>query len=296
MKNYTLLLVFLLEAVFLFATNPIDEAYKQDYLAKYSTLAQSEMRRVGIPASIKLAQGILESSWGRSELTQNSNNHFGLKCKTDDGFDCYFKEDDDYVEGKLVKSPFRKYQSAEASYMDHSNYLYNNPRYDLCFAQGMDYRAWAHALKSCGYATAKDYAEKIIATIERYNLQRYDVLVSPIHQPVATLTTKPVPQVMHIVSALSTEYRYIYRIVDFEMTGQMQELPLEQPLVTETPQNVPVAEELAPVITEIIDVPAPVQPIEGPKEEKIYEPVAPPRNSRSMARKLNRHWDLPATF
>jgi len=303
MKNYTLFTVFLLNAALVFGGNPSDEAYKQDYLSKFAPLAQSEMRRVGIPASIKLAQGILESSWGRSELTLNSNNHFGIKCKTADGFDCYFKKDDDEnLEGELIKSPFRKYHSAEASYLDHSNFLYQNPRYALCFEQGMDYRAWAHALKNCGYATAEDYAEKIISTIREYNLDRYDVMVTPFDQAVTTRPTGAAQEAMHIVSVLDIEYRYIYRIMDFEMTGLIPELPTEATVMNTTPTTPtrPVASEAFILEDETAATAETPTATSEPKASMIegqeYEPVAPPENSASMARKLSRYWDLPQTF
>jgi len=158
------------------------------YIDKYKEIAQSEMQRVGIPASIKLAQGILESNSGRSTLAQKANNHFGIKCGKYWEGPTFHREDDDYINGKLIKSCFRKFNNAEHSYSAHSDFL-TNPgsqyRYGFLFElDPYDYVSWAHGLKSAGYATDPKYADKIITVIEKYKLYLYDAIAP-------TATTPP---------------------------------------------------------------------------------------------------------
>ncbi len=152
------------------------EAFDQ-YIAQYKEIAIQEMHRTGIPASIKLAQGLLESNAGRSTLAKKANNHFGIKCggkqwkgKT------YYREDDDYKKGKLVKSCFRKYKNIHTSYIAHSDFLKgNSKRYGFLFElPKTDYKNWAKGLKKAGYATSKTYSKKLIKLIEEYQLYQYD--------------------------------------------------------------------------------------------------------------------------
>ena len=159
-----------------FATN----FARQNYINSHADLAVFEMMRAGIPASVKLAQGILETNSGNSTLVLQSNNHFGIKCKPDwEGYR-YYHEDDDYENGKLIKSCFRSYDNVKQSYQDHSDFLRNNPRYKTLFQlDPTDYQGWAHGLKSCGYATAKDYAERLIRIIEQNQLYAYDHAPQP---------------------------------------------------------------------------------------------------------------------
>ncbi len=146
-----------------------------EYVDHYKDIAISEMYRSGIPASIKLGQGILESDCGNSVLSKNSNNHFGIKCKKEWTGKTYQHKDDDYKNGKLIKSCFRAYYSSYESYIDHSEFLSNRDRYKMLFnLHHTDYKQWAFGLKSAGYATAKGYAEKLISIIERYELHQYD--------------------------------------------------------------------------------------------------------------------------
>ena len=150
-------------------------AYTWEYINTYSDIAIREMQRSGIPASITLAQGIHESSWGRGELSLNSNNHFGIKCKKEWQGPTFYIEDDDYVNGELIKSCFRAYGNVEDSYIDHTDFLVNNTRYQALFKlSSADYVAWAKGLKQCGYATDPNYANKLIKTIEEYQLDQYD--------------------------------------------------------------------------------------------------------------------------
>ncbi len=135
------------------------------YIERYAELAIQEMDRTGIPAAIKIAQGILETDAGRSELVQQSNNHFGIKCKTSWTGEKVYHDDD------AAGECFRKYTSASDSYTDHSDYLKSQPRYAFLFDFDLnDYKSWAWGLKKAGYATNPIYAQTLIKFIETYNL------------------------------------------------------------------------------------------------------------------------------
>lgn len=152
---------------------------KNEYAEKYKGIAIAEMQRVGIPASIKLAQGILESGSGGSDLATAANNHFGIKCGSNWDGKTYKKKDDEYDDkGNKIESCFRKYSKPEESFYDHSEFL-RDPRkyYRYGFLFGLDkrdYRAWARGLESAGYATEKGYADKVIDIIEKNKLYQYD--------------------------------------------------------------------------------------------------------------------------
>ncbi len=149
-------------------------------------LAQSEMAAQGVPASIKLAQGILESNSGRSELALKARNHFGIKCGSAWTGPTFGKEDDDYnADGDLIKSCFRVYPSPEQSYRDHSQFL-KKPRYSKLFKLNIkDYKGWARGLKEAGYATNPKYPQLLINLIERHQLYKYDdVKYTPPTDPV----------------------------------------------------------------------------------------------------------------
>ena len=163
-------------AIFLIVFSGISDDHKTAYIEKYSAIAIAEMNRTGIPASIKLAQGIHESNAGNSSLSLNSNNHFGIKCKSHWLGETYYHKDDDYdKKGTLVNSCFRAYSSPVDSYIDHSNFIINSIHYsrlvDIC---GKDYRQWAYGLQNLGYATDPKYAEKLIRIIESQKLYRFD--------------------------------------------------------------------------------------------------------------------------
>lgn len=155
--------------------------FRLAYIEQYKSIAIQEMERAGVPASIKLAQAILESDFGRSDLARRANNHFGIKCGVNwDGRE-FYKEDDDYDDnGKLVKSCFRVYRSPEASFIAHSEFLRDPAkdfRYGFLFRlDPTDYRSWANGLKRAGYATAANYHERLINLIETYKLHEYDRL------------------------------------------------------------------------------------------------------------------------
>jgi len=149
------------------------------YIDEFQYIAISEMERTGVPASIKLAQGILESNAGRSTLARKANNHFGIKCGGRWNGKKYYHKDDDYKKGKLVKSCFRGYRDAEYSYLAHSDFLLENRRYnDLFELDPTNYKKWAKGLKKAGYATSKTYDKKLIRIIEEYGLSKFDNMAS----------------------------------------------------------------------------------------------------------------------
>lgn len=142
---------------------------KEEYVDKYKSIAVAHMERYGIPASITMAQGVLESDAGNSWLSKNSNNHFGIKCKRN-WTGATISYDDD-AKGEC----FRKYPSVEESYADHATFLDSQPRYDSIFAySSTDYKSWARGLKAAGYATAPDYAARLVKIIEDYKLYLLD--------------------------------------------------------------------------------------------------------------------------
>ena len=140
-----------------------------DYIAKYSALAVSEMQRTGVPASITLAQGLLESGAGLSPLAVHAHNHFGIKCHNDWEGETFYKDDD------REQECFRAFRTVEESFRAHSDFLRNRPRYAALFElDPTDYRAWARGLRAAGYATDPAYAKKLIKQIEDYGLNRFD--------------------------------------------------------------------------------------------------------------------------
>lgn len=138
------------------------------YIERFAQVAMAEQEAHGIPASITLAQGILESASGRSTLATEANNHFGIKCGTGWNGETTLRSDD------VPDECFRAYESPEESYADHSRFLLR-PRYAALFElDSSDYAGWARTLRKCGYATDPNYAARLIAIIERYALYAYD--------------------------------------------------------------------------------------------------------------------------
>ncbi|HTG67308.1 MAG TPA: glucosaminidase domain-containing protein [Flavobacterium sp.] len=143
-----------------------------NYVLQYKDVAMNNMKTYGIPASIILAQGILESGAGRGDLAVSANNHFGIKCHSDWTGDTVNHDDDSSQEC------FRKYNKVSESYKDHALFLTGKGRYSSLFELDKDdYRAWAKGLRKAGYATDTQYPEKLISYIERYNLGQYDAQV-----------------------------------------------------------------------------------------------------------------------
>jgi hypothetical protein len=144
-------------------------ALVNNYIQKYSDIAIREMAEYHIPASITLAQGILESNAGRSDLALEANNHFGIKCHKEWTGKTFFKDDD------AKNECFRKYENPFESFRDHSYFLTRRDRYKGLFLLDIkDYKGWATGLKSAGYATNPVYAQLLIKTIETYFLDRFD--------------------------------------------------------------------------------------------------------------------------
>ena len=206
-------------------------AFNEDqerYIAEYKDIAIREMERQGVPASIKLAQGILESDAGRSFLARRAKNHFGIKCGRAWNGEKVYREDDDYNDqGRLIKSCFREYRNPEASFVAHSEFL-RDPnkafRYGFLFRlDPTDYRAWAHGLRRAGYATNPRYPELLISLIERYNLSQYDapgavdpVVIEPVVEEVIS-GIRQVNDVSYFVSDRPLSVAEIARKVDLSV-------------------------------------------------------------------------------
>lgn len=166
MKKNILILIALLNLSYIAAqsTNDIYRAY----INEFHRIAQKQQDKYKIPASITLAQGLIESGAGRSELAQKSMNHFGIKCHDWNGKKVYHDDDE-------AQECFRKYSDVGDSYEDHSLFLVGRPRYKELFSlRPTDYVNWAHGLKKAGYATDPNYAYKLIDIIEKYELYKYD--------------------------------------------------------------------------------------------------------------------------
>jgi flagellum-specific peptidoglycan hydrolase FlgJ/LysM repeat protein len=170
----------------------------KQYVLDYKGVAQTNMKKHGIPASIILAQGILESGAGKGTLCVSANNHFGIKCHNDWTGDKVFHDDDSEQEC------FRKYKQASESFEDHALFLTGRGRYaELFKLEKDDYEGWAKGLRAAGYATDPKYPDKLIGLIERYELAKYDAEVldknyTPVVKPVAqkpapAVVTKPTP-------------------------------------------------------------------------------------------------------
>ena len=144
-----------------------------NYVLQYKDIAIGNMKTYGIPASIILAQGILESCAGRGDLALEANNHFGIKCHKDWLGESVRHDDDS------AQECFRKYPEPAESYRDHALFLVGKKRYESLFTyEKDDYKAWAKGLRACGYATDPKYPDKLISYIERYNLHQYDCQVT----------------------------------------------------------------------------------------------------------------------
>lgn len=160
-----LLLCFILQTL---SAQRRNSAY-QAYIKEYADLAVEQMKKHKIPASITLAQGLLESGAGRSSLARKSNNHFGIKCHSD------WRGKKTYHDDDAPKECFRVYSSVKDSYDDHSQFLKRGARYAFLFELKItDYKGWARGLKKAGYATDRSYANRLITIIEDYELYKYD--------------------------------------------------------------------------------------------------------------------------
>lgn len=153
---------------FLASLSSFAQSARQIYIDTYDVVAMREMKAHKIPASITLAQGILESGNGKSKLATKANNHFGIKCHNWKGAKVYHDDD-------RKNECFRKYKKADESYRDHSTFLTTRSRYAFLFGlKEDDYKGWARGLQKAGYATSKTYAKLLIRIIEENNLQQFD--------------------------------------------------------------------------------------------------------------------------
>lgn len=196
----------------------------ESYIEKYHNIAISEMDRSGVPASIKLSQGILESAFGNSPLALDGKNHFGIKCHKGWSGTTFWQWDDE-----VKPSCFRVYCSPEESYIDHTNFLMTRRHYDFLFTLSRtDYVAWARGLQRAGYATAPDYADKLIRLIDRYELYRYDFMNNQFVAAEKEKSPKPI-------------------FWDFVESIPVIALPeYDEPQVIQIPQVLPVTKPVAP--------------------------------------------------
>ena len=163
------------------------------YVKTYAEVAQHEMKYFNIPASITLAQGILESGIGGSRLATMANNHFGIKCHKEwNGKKIYHNDDE-------IGECFRAYNDPRQSYRDHSLFLTTRSRYNFLFEiKKSDYKSWARGLKKAGYATDPKYPNKLISLIERYRLDRYDLINRKLNKEAVSMA-KNIYQIVHQV-------------------------------------------------------------------------------------------------
>ena len=170
--RHIILFLLIVNGSILTAQNKQQNKITLDYIDKYKDIAMEEMVKYKIPASITLAQGILESGNGQSKLAKQGNNHFGIKCHSD------WKGKTMRMDDDAPNECFRVYKTAEESYRDHSKFLKNSQRYASLFDLKItDYKGWAKGLKKAGYATLPTYANVLINYIETYDLQQYDEMV-----------------------------------------------------------------------------------------------------------------------
>jgi LysM repeat protein len=161
--------LFILGLSLSFYLNASSNLSKKEYVSVYEKIAIQQMNQYKIPASITMAQGILESGSGNSTLAKTANNHFGIKCHTD------WKGEKVYLDDDAKNECFRSYSKVEDSYIDHSMFLTTRKRYESLFSLSIaDYKAWSHGLKAAGYATNPKYAEQLIQLIEELELFKLD--------------------------------------------------------------------------------------------------------------------------
>ncbi len=202
------------------------------YVNTYKEIAITEMLRSGVPASITLAQGILESSFGESDLVKSSNNHFGIKCKTEWTGPKVYHDDDEKGEC------FRVYATAEESYKDHSEFLRTRPNYAFLFKlDPTDFEGWANGLKKAGYATSPTYPQKLLKVINDYNLQQYSLeALARLNNP-APVTT-PATTLANTSVTTNTSIKENTNNQSEQSLNQTNETPLKEAVVKEETQVV----------------------------------------------------------
>lgn len=216
--------ILFLVLAFVFAINIHAQTPQKEYIEKYAQMAVAEMYRSGVPASITLAQGMLESGNGRSSLAIKANNHFGIKCHNGWAGGRVYHDDD--AKGEC----FRKYDAVVDSYRDHSDFLRYRDRYKFLFdLKPTDYKGWAYGLKKAGYATDPSYPAKLIKLIEDYGLHTYDTYSAPvsasstpstqIRKSQKTVSIPQSPTVIEQVAPMSEQHRRKY--FNFTISRQM---------------------------------------------------------------------------
>ncbi|MGC1515169.1 MAG: glucosaminidase domain-containing protein [Maribacter sp.] len=195
-----------------------------EYIETFAAAAQLEMKGYGIPASITLAQGLLESGYGKGELAMKTNNHFGIKCHTGWQGDYDFHDDD--AKGEC----FRKYNHPMYSFRDHSVFLTTRSRYDFLFdLNNTDYKGWAKGLKKAGYATDPKYPQKLIYLIEKYNLNAYDTQVKKAGYDATTLVATE-SETTHTVQKGDTLYslskKYFVSVDELKQINNLRDASL----------------------------------------------------------------------
>ncbi len=211
-----------------------DPAIIREYISAYKDLAIEEMQRTGVPAAIKLAQGIHETTAGTSPLVLRSNNHFGIKCKSNWKGQSVKHTDD------APNECFRKYDNPIDSYKDHSDFLKSNARYGSLFAlDPSDYSGWAHGLKKAGYATNPKYPLILVKLIETYNLQDYTLIalgkISSKEEEVAAVSTRKKEEV--VVMNEKSEAVAIVEEVGQEIEEEVIVIPGGKKISIEYPQG-----------------------------------------------------------
>jgi len=203
------------------------------YIERYKQTAIAEMVRAKIPASITIAQGILESNAGTSVLSLKSNNHFGIKCKDEWGGDKYYHDDD------RPQECFRVYKNVSESYADHSDFLLTRPRYAPLFQLPVtSYKYWAYGLKEAGYATNPKYATLLIGYIEEYKLFELDQAAVAIIQEKEKLATQAA-QLQPVTPTTSSQ------VVVSDVQPEPKAKEHHSVLAAETKTNAPVREEVS---------------------------------------------------
>jgi LysM repeat protein len=230
------------------------------YIDQFKAIAMKEMKRTGVPASITLAQAIVESNSGESNLAKNHNNHFGIKCKSDwTGAKAY--QDDD-----AKQECFRAYDAAELSFKDHSNFLKNRPNYVALFLlDPVDDTAWAYGLKKAGYATASDYPKKLLKIIDDYELAQYNFpeLANEIEEEASTKVLADTP-----VNKTPSDAPINKVLADTPVNKVVVDIPVNK-VVVDIPVNKVVVD--IPVNKVVADVPT-VQKDTAPNQPKYNYP------------------------
>ncbi len=189
-----------------------------EYIEKWKDVAIAKMKQHSIPASITLAQGILESGSGNSNLAKLANNHFGIKCHSSWTGETYYQDDDEKDEC------FRKYENASQSYEDHAKFLKKKRYEGLFLLKVTDYKGWAKGLKKAGYATNPKYPDLLISLIDRYNLTQYD--------DVNYVSTIPVNKADTVIKANTKNPKSDFGTVEFSTTHKVSKTANNVPFIT----------------------------------------------------------------